>query len=116
VLWPAALVVIGVGGPMGLEGGTAVPAGGAAGVGAGAVVCAGGGGAGVLARWAAAQLAQPTNTVSRRSRFAMGFTSSQSHIAVVPILQSYFVKSQTLRQEPLSGKSGSQALRWILAQ
>jgi len=57
---------------MGFVGGVAaVPAGGAAGVGVGAVVCGGGAGAGALGRWAAAQLAQPANTVSKRRRFAM---------------------------------------------
>lgn len=92
VLWvpsPAALVVIGVGGPIGFVGGVivglvgvCVPLGVAAGA-VGVVVCCGavvvvgavGGAGGVAARvrCAAAQLPQPSNVISRISCFDMGF-------------------------------------------
>jgi hypothetical protein len=102
---PAALVVIGVGGPIGLVGGVMfefaggvlvfVVGAGAVGIVAfGAVVCVGGvgvavavggggggaAGAAVRVRCAATQLAQVRIAISRISRFAMGFSSLRTDI------------------------------------
>ena len=116
---PAALVVMGVGGPIGFVGGVIVGLAGAGavfGVGAGAVgievvgggvavvvgaVVVGGGGGGVAARvrWAAAQLPTVRRAISATSRFVIRFSlARRAQPPDVKRLRCVSLKCQTIKE------------------